>query len=256
MKKRSLFIGISVVTLLFIVFIKISSKSYADTNTKVEKGRQYLINLEKMDVNEVEKKIQEKQMPVAVAADIQVSAPVTNINFKTYYENAVFMGDSLTEALSEFGYLDGYNVLAQKGQTVVMAKKSIYKMQSMHPAKIFLLYGMNDVIAFNKVEDFKTAYIDLISEIKSNLPNAEIYVQAPFPVMNKAVNVNKRLNNDNINQFRQAVQEVCQAKNVKYVDTSVLIKDTKSYEPDGVHFKYDFYKTYLTYLHDFINKNT
>lgn len=72
-----------------------------------------------------------------------------DINYSKYYENTIFMGDSITEALSEFGILDSYNVIANKGDTVVNALQNTDKLQDINPKNLVLLYGMNDVIAFD-----------------------------------------------------------------------------------------------------------
>ena len=86
------------------------------------------------------------------------------------------MGDYITEALSEFGILDSYNVIANKGDTVVNALQNTDKLQGINPKNLVLLYGMNDVIAFdsNSSEEssnaFKEKYIELINSIKAVLP--------------------------------------------------------------------------------------
>lgn len=252
MNQKGKYVLVGVILASFVTMMQFQNKNYASGSSNINQARQELANLEKLDVNEIEKKIEEKNKPAVVEEEVQVTAN-TNIDFKKYFENSVFMGDSITEALSEYAYLDPYNVLAKKGQTVVMAKQSIPNLKAMHPARVFLLYGMNDVESYDSVY-FKQQYTQLISQIKAVLPSTQIYVQAPFPVLSKAVFSGKMLTNDNINKFRQAVKEMCDEQNVKYVDVTVLVKDNTMYEPDGIHFKYDFYKTYLTYMHDIINK--
>ena len=91
-----------------------------------------------------------------------------NINNAKYYEDTVFMGDSIVEALSEFEIVDSYNVISHKGDTVIKAQESIEKLQNITPKNIVLLYGMNDVIEFDNSSGkdsntFKEDYIMLIN---------------------------------------------------------------------------------------------
>ena len=182
-----------------------------------------------------------------------------DINYSKYYENTIFMGDSITEALSEFGILDSYNVIANKGDTVVNALQNTDKLQGINPKNLVLLYGMNDVIAFdsNSSEEssnaFKEKYIELINSIKAVLPKTNIYLISPLPVMDNAVNTNPRLTNENLNNFRLKVHEVATATGSTYIDlASVITEKDYLHEQDGIHYKYDFYTLWLDFLINYI----
>ena len=83
------------------------------------------------------------------------------------------------------------------------------KLQGINPKNLVLLYGMNDVIAFdsNSSEEssnaFKEKYIELINSIKAVLPKTNIYLISPLPVMDNAVNTNPILTNENLYRFIQ-----------------------------------------------------
>lgn len=238
---------------------------------KDSSGKQYLLQLENKSLDDTQAKIDEYVNSIKVTNDNNSSNITSNdkenddmnsqndnINNARYYEDTVFMGDSIVEALSEFEILDSYNVICHKGDTVIKAQENISKLQGINPKNIALLYGMNDVIEFDSQSgknssDFKAEYINLINEIKAVLPNANIYLISPLPVMESAVNINDRLTNNNLNEFREKVKEVAIETGSTYID-AVSIVEGKDYlhEQDGIHFKYDFYISLLDYLRNYI----
>ncbi|MFR1707482.1 MAG: GDSL-type esterase/lipase family protein [Clostridium sp.] len=245
-------VAIIIVTIAYVIVDK--EKYIANEEQEILLGRKYLKQLEDMDLNEIEKKIAKHHTQ-------EIDIENKDINFYKFYENTVFMGDSITEGLEEMKLINEYNVISNKGDTIVKARKNIDKLTSLQPKNIVLLYGMNDVIEFDGggpggPDKFKTLYIEFVNEIKLKLPNSKIYIQAPLPVMDKAVKTNERLTNDNLDEFRKLAYEVSQETGVNYVDIDVLVRDkSELYEGDGIHFKYDFYLKWLAYLHQFITSN-
>lgn len=224
-------------------------------------GKDYLIQLENKSLDEVEDKIESYRNEILAASNTKEneSTDIGDINYAKYYENTVFMGDSITEALSEFALLDDYNVICNKGDTVVKAMQNIEKLQGINPKNLVLLYGMNDVIAFdsNSSEEssnaFKEKYIELINSIKAVLPKTNIYLISPLPVMDNAVNTNPKLTNENLNNFRLKVHEVATATGSTYIDlASVITEKDYLHEQDGIHYKYDFYTLWLDFLINYI----
>lgn len=224
-------------------------------------GKDYLVQLENKSLDEVEDKIESYRNEILAASNTKEneSTDIGDINYAKYYENTVFMGDSITEALSEFALLDDYNVICNKGDTVVKAMQNIEKLQGINPKNLVLLYGMNDVIEFDSnlsgqdSNTFKEKYIELINSIKEVLPRTNIYLVSPLSVMANAVDTNYRLTNENLNEFRLKVSEVANATGCTYIDLASMVEG-KDYlhEQDGIHYKYDFYQIWLNYLTNYI----
>ena len=139
------------------------------------------------------------------------------------------MGDSITEGLSELGVIEEYNVLVNKGDTVIKAINSIDTLRNLNPKNVVLLYGMNDVIEFDNSMKFKEKYIELVNEIKKVLPNTKIYLISPLSVMDKAVNINERLTNSNLDEFKKKAQEVVIETGINYVDIETKINKKDYY---------------------------
>ena len=212
------------------------------------------MQLESKSLDDVQAKIENYQNKI-----LNDTTDKGNINYSKYYENTVFMGDSLTESLSEFEILDSYNVISNKGDTVVKAMQNIDTLKGINPKNLVLLYGMNDVIEFDinlsgqDSNTFKEKYIELVNSIKTVLPKTNIYLISPLPVMANAVDTNYRLTNDNLSEFRLKVSEVANATGSTYVDlTSIITGKDYLHEQDGIHYKYDFYPLLLDYLTNYI----
>ena len=230
--------------------------------SKNQSGKDCLVKLESKPLDDLQDKIDTYQNSILNAKNDNTenhSLENMDINYSKYYENTIFMGDSITEALSEFGILDSYNVIAHKGDTVIKALKNIDKLQGINPKNLVLLYGMNDVIAFdsNSPEEssnaFKEKYIELINSIKAVLPKTNIYLISPLPVMDNAISTNSKLTNENLNNFRLKVDEVATATGSTYIDlASVIAEKDYLHEQDGIHYKYDFYTLWLDFLINYI----
>ena len=270
MGKKILLI-VTLITAFYVISSFITGMISGAFKSKSSSGEDYLVQLESKSLDDVQDKIDSYQNQVLneknkdngnnSTTDTENNQDSNNsdINYAKYYENTVFMGDSITESLSEFEIIDSYNVISNKGDTVVKALQNIDKLQGINPKNLVLLYGMNDVIEFDinlsgqDSNTFKEKYIELINSIKAVLPKTNIYLISPLPVMANAVDTNYRLTNENLNEFRAKVIEVANITGSTYIDLSKIISD-KDYlhEQDGIHYKYDFYPIWLDYLANYI----
>lgn len=255
--KRKILTILTLTMSFYIIFSFIIGMLSGIFKSKTPSQKDFLVQLENKSLDDLQDKIDTYQNNILNANND--SSENENINYAKYYENTIFMDDSITEALSEFGILDSYNVIANKGDTVIKASQNIDKLQGINPKNLVLLYGMNDVIAFdsNSSEEssnaFKEKYIELINSIKAVLPKTNIYLISPLPVMNNAVNTNYRLTNENLNEFRLKVTEVATATGSTYIDLASIITDKDSlHEQDGIHYKYDLYRIWLDLLKNYI----
>ena len=167
---------------------------------------------------------------------------------KKRFENVVFLGDSITEYLRTEGILNADSVLAKKGEHLYQAKQHIEELKKIKPAKVVILYGAND-LSSDFQATYEDNYVNLVEEIKKNVPNIKVYLQAPLPVYEKySMSRNKNINNNNIKIMDEIVKKVARKTKSTYLTSRDLDTSPKMYEPDGIHFKYDFYKDWLSHL--------
>lgn len=267
MTKKTGILIVSIIGIITVISLYVNGGSYAQGNTintmnydvqlENEKstentGRVHLLELENSNVIDIEDKIKKSNIKSTTEELLKNNGQV---DFKKYYKNTVFFGDSLTEFISAAEILSENSVVATKGRNVITAKQDIEKLKSLNPERIIMLFGMNDVEVFSSSEDFKSNYKELVSEIKSALPKTEIYIESPLPVQSKAAKASSKLTNDNVAKFREVAKEVAKIEEVNYVDTTVLVTDEKYFEPDGIHFVYDFYPGLLKYLRNTMETN-
>lgn len=252
------FLAISVIGIK-LYNMDIDKKKVLEIEKEIKENREFLKALEETNVAEVEKKLDEKyKKDESKSEDKKPNKPDTPKNTTTksnrlYFEDSVFMGDSLTEPLDFYDILNKSSVLAKKGQSVLDAKIAANKLSGLNPKKVFLLYGLNDLEMFPNIADFKKNYGELVDAVKQNAANAEVYAQSVMPVQKKVQDKNKSYSDERIAKFTEAVQQVAKEKDIHYIDIKPVIKDKEYlFEPDGMHFTAKFYDFWLDYLKDYL----
>lgn len=209
---------------------------------------------ESLDNGEITDKLYDYSQPVPQSDAVEDS----------YFDDAIFVGNSRTEGFMMYSGLKNAQYLTHIGlkvdtiQTLLVAKIDGKKMTIMDAlkqkefGKIYIMLGMNE-LGWVFPELFKEDYALIIDEIKRNHPNSIIYMQSILPVTkNKAIN-DSIYNNENIERFNQLVKEIAFEKEVYYLNVSEGIADSDGSLPDnatfdGVHLKPDFCLVWLSYL--------
>lgn len=197
---------------------------------------------------------QAKQNYQDVAKEVNKINPDTSISkfgmdvAKTRFKDVVFLGDSITEYLRTQGILNSDSVLAKKGEHLSQAKNHIPRLQKIKPEKVVILYGAND-LGMTLSATYKDQFVSLIQNIKKALPHVKIYLQAPMPVYEpNSTKRGRAYTNDNIKMLDQLVKNVAKETGVTYLPSDNIVTSENLYEPDGIHFKYDFYRNWLFFL--------
>ena len=127
--------------------------------TKPEKIKS-INNIDKNNSTEVENptKTQNDSKP-----DVKKDIPETsnNINAKydpAFFNNTVFIGDSVTKGIEDYAMLKNANVVANNGQTLIRFDKISGKVGQYKPKKIFILLGTNDLLDGISSEKFVLEY--------------------------------------------------------------------------------------------------
>ncbi len=224
-----------------------------------------------MEDKEEESKEEEPTSPPAPATEgKRPAAPSSSAVVKTgdevdasYFADAVFVGDSLTQGIQLYGIIDT-TVLANRGinlQTVYKEDKIrvaegytgvIPELKRIQPAKIYVQLGMND-IAWRTQKDFNKLYGELIDNIKDTVPGATIYIQSIFPVTNWYSLEDNGIDNSKVVTYNQGLSELAAEKDCHYLDVhSALINDNgvlpDEASPDGIHLNGPYYQRWFTYL--------
>lgn len=198
----------------------------------------------------------------SVDNDISNNAVSTdNINDESYFDDAVFIGNSRTEGLRLYGGLDNAKFLAHTGlmvDTVFTSKyfdgekTAMQALPEMNFSKVYLMLGINE-LGWSYPQIFKKDYGLIIDEIKKINPDAIIFIQSILPVTMEKSATDAIYNMDKINNFNSLLVELSEEKNVIYLDVSEEVSDENGFLPsdgtsDGIHFNADYCKKWVNYL--------
>ncbi|MCC3372894.1 GDSL-type esterase/lipase family protein [Cohnella sp. REN36] len=192
------------------------------------------------------------QNPQSVTSQAQVNETA----YKTIFQYSVFLGDSITEALSYHDILEEFNVVAGAGTTTELSLEGgdVDKLAERNPQHVFIMLGSDDILLPPQITDNPKQYslkfyAKLIDSIKEKLPKASITVLPVTPVTPEAEKLEPRYKN--INDYNQGLKELANKEQVGFVDLSSIFTDSQDlYSADGVHFKPKFYTRMLDLLKD------
>lgn len=207
-----------------------------------------------------EGKLQESTQEYDYAMPVPESPAVEN----SYFDDAVFIGDSRTEGLILNMGLSNTTSYTHKGLMVdtVFTKPVIHKngaklsvMEALKETaftKVYIMLGINETgWPYNDV--FVEKYGKIIDEIKNINSNAIIYVQEIMPVANSVSSSHSYIKNKKINEFNNLIIRMAEEKQIYYIDTVSPVVSSDGSLPedaasDGIHLKKEYCKKWLECL--------
>ena len=163
-------------------------------------------------------------------------------------QNIVFVGDSITDYYDVKKYYKGLPVVnsgISGNKTYDILDNIKTRIYDYNPTKVFLMIGTND-LSHRTDEQIVTNITNIITGIKKNRKNAQIYVQSIYPVNPRTDNaivkdwmVGKR-DNERIKRINKLIKEACVEKDCKYINMYELLTDENGnlkleYTVDGLH---------------------
>lgn len=244
-------IPISVLLISGIAFL--SSRS--DSEDACKENVALLEALENADIAATEKQLNDlRGMEASQSQDTQDSddepsiQALSTVQLKQAYRGSIIVGDSITESIVEYGYLDTDVVISKRGLRIDDADEQLDTAISLHPLTLFLAFGANDLELYEgNSQDFADAYRTKIEKIQAALPDTPVYINSILPVLQSAIDETPSLGY--YREFNQALETVCQETGCTFIDNSFLVEVKENmYEPDGEHVIADYYPQWLTYM--------
>ena len=200
----------------------------------------------------------EPEIPVFEGA-----VPASDWVSSDYFNDAVFVGDSISTGIELYGVMDGTTVLAGTGANLSSIYTEPYVKQEdgsriaimdgfkqAQFRKVYILLGGNEVRDVEKSR-FIERYSSFLDDVRELQPDALIYVQSILPVTR---NNNYNMDNNRIDEFNQALLTLCGEKQVYYLNVAECMKDENGMLPDaaspadGMHFGPEYYNKWFDYL--------
>lgn len=181
-----------------------------------------------------------------------------------YFDDAVFIGDSITTGISLYDVMSNTTVYASTGVGLsnVLTKEITVNgtdttipdaLRADPPKKIYILLGANSLAG--DLDEVVQQYGYVLDTIRSCAPDAMLYVQSVFPINEAlyAVKYNRSITNETIREFNQKLLALCGEKQIYYLDVYSCFADENGElpeedTPDGLHFNSAQYLSWFDYL--------
>lgn len=185
----------------------------------------------------------------------------------SYFDDAVFIGDSRTVGMYEYSGLEETSTFyASTGLTIYKMfdsaivsvpgqKKKITVEEALSEkqfAKIYLMIGINEM-GTGTVESFMKTYGEAVQHLRELQPDAIIYLQAIMKVTTERSEQGDYITNEGIDARNEEIAKLADDKTIFYLDVNPYICDetggmVASYTYDGVHLKAQYIPIWLDFL--------
>ena len=181
----------------------------------------------------------------------------------SYFEDALFIGDSRTSGLAEYGNMMDHTSFMSRESASIYALFSS-KMDFREPGsdvretdlydvlsarqygKIYLSVGVNE-LGIGNTYGYYELYRRALIKIRVMQPEAIIYIQGSMHVSEAVAKKDKVTNNTIIVQRNKAISTLANGYNIFYIDMNTAVCDKNGnliadYSGDGVHLKASKYE--------------
>lgn len=227
---------------------------------------EYAIPVESSASEDGSSPMEESEAEVAPAPNgaVPESEPVD----ATYFDDALFLGDSITTGISLYHIADNAAVVAETGispaniltkpcipiddagnRATILDAAAAYGPRS----KVYIMLGGNG-IGSDKAT-FISSYKAFLDAVQLQYPDAIIYLQSMTPVVHDYVNeFDPTMNNAKIDEYNLEILALAQQEGAYYLDVNSALKDETGALPkeaspvDGLHFSPEYYAKWFDYL--------
>ncbi len=181
----------------------------------------------------------------------------------SYFQDALFIGDSRTVGLSEYGDLGEAEVFADSGMNLyVIYKKQLAvtsgekrKLEEVLTerqfGKIYLMLGINELgYSYEKTVE---RYKELLERMRELQPDAIFFLEANLHISQRKSETSEVYNNESIDRFNQAVKQMADGKTSFYIDVNEIFDDEngnldQKYTADDAHVLGKYYADWVEWI--------
>lgn len=181
-----------------------------------------------------------------------------------YFYDAAFLGDSRTDGFKLWSGIRGADIFSAKSISVynIFTSKEVKLQDGAYGTllqaldqkdykKVYIMLGINEI--GYTASSFYTSYCKLVDTVIESQPDAVIYVQAIIPVTKSLSDSSNIYNNERVKSFNEMLSQMCEEKEVHYIDTFSAFANEDFALPeeaafDGVHLVKGYCEIWLSYL--------
>jgi lysophospholipase L1-like esterase len=174
------------------------------------------------------------------------------------FQNAILVGDSITEGFDVAKYLPGRRVINRGiGADVIgndlkpddkrgVLKRIDESFFNVPATDAFLLIGINDLGDSHTPDQLEAGYREILEKVKQGAPRLKVHVQSLLPTRG-----NYAKHNANVNDVNERLQKLAKEFGYDYIDLHSLMADDKGelkqeLTADGLHINAEGYKLWKT----------
>lgn len=193
----------------------------------------------------------------------QEMEPVQEPVGREYFVDALFIGDSRTVGLMEYGNIDGATFFADSGMSVFkLDKKKVYLssegklgfeevLTRKEYGKVYLMLGINEL--GYRFEILQEKYKETVERIQKRQGNAIIYLCANMHVTEEQSQKDEIYNNQNINRVNKMISSLADNERIFYIDVNEKFDDkngslSTEYASDSFHVYGKYYMDWVDWL--------
>lgn len=185
---------------------------------------------------------------------------------ESYFDDALFIGDSRTVGLYEYaGLEERADFFCKTSLTIwTVLEKPIVKneegksitveeaLQEKRYGKIYLMLGINELGRGN-TELFMEQYKKVVERIRELQPDAVLFVEGIMRVAGEKSSTDPIFNNANINERNENIARLANNKDIFYIDVNEAVCDefgdlVAEYTFDQIHLKAAYYELWKQFL--------
>lgn len=187
----------------------------------------------------------------------------------TYFDDALFIGDSRTAGLREYGLFTNSDFFATPGLSIYAVprtKVTVHEwedvtldelLEGKEYGKIYLMLGMNE-LGYN-FEQTVERYRTFVEDLQAKEPQAKLYLCANLHVTVVRTENDDIFNNANINKMNEEIRKLAEEKELTYLDVNVLFDDengnlNEEYTSDDSHVLGRYYEDWCRWLAENISE--
>lgn len=166
----------------------------------------------------------------------------------TWFEDALFIGDSRTVGLRDYTDLSEHaDFYCETSLTIYKVLEKEFEGKGTIPQaleakdykKIYLMVGINE-LGTGTTENYMEKYTEVVNTLRELEPEAVIYIQGVMRVSEEKSSQDKIFNNNNINARNNAVAVLADNAQIFYIDVNDVVCDEQGalnaeYTYDQIH---------------------
>ena len=243
-----------IMTMQIYTILNDTTKITADEKTVKKKLKHKEVSKDKNTASSVSSNVVPKEPSKPVLGSVDIS----------YFDDALFLGDSRTVGLRAFGDFTNSAYFAKTGisvnsffmypaldeETGLTLERTLFLRQY---KKIYIMIGVNDA-AQVPLTEFESEFFDAIEKIREIQPDARIYIQSILGVTkNKEINDPYHYNNERVLERNALLKSKCDGDKLVYLNVFSAFADAEGYlnrdcSADGLHLNSSNYSAWCEYL--------